>query len=60
MALPKVKKSRSRTRHRRSHAMKFKNPAITVCSHCGQPKRPHAVCSHCGYYNDRQVLTIEE
>jgi large subunit ribosomal protein L32 len=49
MAVPKRKVSRTRRDKRRTH-WKAKNPAISVCPNCLQPKLPHRVCKHCGYY----------
>ncbi|HLQ61550.1 MAG TPA: 50S ribosomal protein L32 [Candidatus Acidoferrales bacterium] len=55
MALPKVKLSKARKGRRRSHlALRVVN--LQPCSHCKQPKRPHAVCPNCGYYNGREVV----
>ncbi len=60
MAVPKVRKSRSRTRNRRSVYLRYNIPAISICDHCGQPKTPHAVCPHCGYYKGKQIINVEE
>ena len=55
MAVPKKRKSHSRTRTQRSH------DALTVkywvnCPQCRDPMRLHRVCAACGYYRSRQVL----
>ena len=56
MAVPKRKKSRSNTRHRKAQWMKTAAPAIGKCNQCGQPRRPHTVCPTCGTYRGRQVV----
>jgi large subunit ribosomal protein L32 len=56
MAVPKRKKSRSRTRHRKAQWMKTSPPAITTCPQCKTDVRPHTACSTCGTYRGRQVL----
>ena len=53
MAVPKRKKSRSRTRSRRSQ-WKATTPAYAECPRCHQAKLPHRVCANCGYYAGRQ------
>ena len=55
MGVPKKKRSKSRIGMRQAH-MALKAPAVAKCSHCGQPRRPHAVCPYCGYYRGRQVV----
>ncbi|HEV7934839.1 MAG TPA: 50S ribosomal protein L32 [Actinomadura sp.] len=56
MAVPKRKKSRSRTRHRRSQ-WKTAAPTLVECPQCHDPKLPHIACSACGTYDRRQVIT---
>ncbi|MEL6177370.1 MAG: 50S ribosomal protein L32 [Myxococcota bacterium] len=56
MAVPKRRKSKSRSRHRRSQHDKMTAPTLTFCSDCGEPKLPHRVCLSCGKYNGRQFL----
>lgn len=56
MAVPKRKKSRSRTRHRKAQWMKTTAPTITRCTQCHSPVRPHTACAVCGTYRGRQVL----
>ena len=55
MAVPKRKKSRSNTRHRRSQ---WKTTAATLveCPQCHDMKLPHVACSTCGTYDRRQVI----
>ena len=59
MAVPKKRKSHSRTRTRRSHnALKAKG--WITCPQCREPMAPHQVCRSCGYYRSRQVVAVEE
>ncbi len=60
MAVPKRKKSRSRTRHRKSQWMRTPLPPRANCSRCQSPTRPHAVCAVCGYYAGREVVAVED
>ncbi len=55
MPLPKKKASKQRRRKRKTH-YKAEAPSLTKCSHCHQPKPPHAVCPNCGYYAGREVV----
>lgn len=55
MAVPKQKKSRSRTRSRRAQ-WKAQPPALVSCPRCRETKLPHIACPACGTYNQRQVL----
>lgn len=58
MAVPKKRKSKSRTRMRRAQHDKVKPTTLTWCDNCGEPKQPHRVCGGCGYYRGRQVLPV--
>ena len=60
MAVPKQKRSRSRTHHKRVKIYRPIKVAVSVCPNCGEPKEPHRVCLHCGYYGGKQVLEIGE
>jgi len=55
VAVPKRKKSRSNTRHRRSQ-WKATAPNLVPCPTCREPKIQHRACEHCGTYNRRQVI----
>jgi large subunit ribosomal protein L32 len=55
VAVPKRKKSRSNTRHRRSQ-WKATAPNLVACPTCREPKVPHLACESCGTYNRRQVI----
>lgn len=56
MAVPKRKKSRSMTRHRKAQWFKTAPPTITKCPQCGADTRPHTACATCGTYRGRQVM----
>ncbi len=60
MAVPKRKKSRARTRHRRSNWLRIPKPTYATCKRCKSPIRPHTVCGVCGQYGGRQAVEIEE
>lgn len=60
MAVPKRKKSRSRTRHRRSNWLRTEKPTYATCKRCKSPIRPHTVCGVCGHYAGRQAIEVEE
>ncbi|MCL2629376.1 MAG: 50S ribosomal protein L32 [Alphaproteobacteria bacterium] len=55
MAVPKKKKSKSRSAMHKSHNALKANPAAT-CGKCGEKKRPHHVCGACGAYGEKAVL----
>ncbi|MBN1522003.1 MAG: 50S ribosomal protein L32 [Candidatus Aureabacteria bacterium] len=57
MAVPKRRTSKSRRDMRRSHH-KAKLQSLSLCSHCGQPKKPHYICPSCGYYNGKEIVTV--
>ncbi|MDP6418308.1 MAG: 50S ribosomal protein L32 [Candidatus Krumholzibacteria bacterium] len=60
MAVPKKRKSRSRSRMTRAVWMaSVRTPALVKCSHCGSMKTSHVVCPDCGWYAGRQVLKVE-
>jgi large subunit ribosomal protein L32 len=58
MAVPKRKKSRSRTASRRA-TWKVKEPSRAFCPQCHSPKLPHRACPTCGTYNGREVVETE-
>lgn len=59
MAVPKKRTSKSRRDKRRTHD-KAIMPAVSKCSHCGEPVVPHHVCDKCGYYDGKQIKQIKE
>jgi large subunit ribosomal protein L32 len=59
MAVPKRKKSRSRTRHRRARWLAAPAPTIAKCPRCTSPIQPHTVCGVCGHYRGRRVLDVD-
>lgn len=58
MAVPKRKKSKSKTASRKAQNMKKPTAHASSCAQCSAPKQPHHACPSCGYYNGRQVLTV--
>lgn len=58
MAVPKKRKSKSRTRSRRSQHDKTTAPNLSYCPACDEPKLPHRICLSCGQYNGRQLLEV--
>lgn len=59
MAVPKKRKSHSRTRTQRAHDALTPSHWIG-CPQCRAAMAPHRVCGGCGYYRGRQVLAKEE
>lgn len=59
MAVPKRRTSKQRKRKRRTHYQSDAT-AIQECPRCGDARRPHRVCPSCGYYDDREVVAVEE
>ncbi len=57
MAVPAKKTSKSKRNKRRAHD-KLKEPGLSVCPQCNEPKKPHYVCPKCGYYKGKEVITI--
>ncbi|PIR24799.1 MAG: 50S ribosomal protein L32 [Deltaproteobacteria bacterium CG_4_10_14_0_2_um_filter_43_8] len=58
MPVPQRRQSKSRTRMRRSHNMKYTGPALSVCDNCKRAKSSHHVCKHCGFYKGRQIIEV--
>ena len=59
MAVPKQRKGRAATHHRRSANDVIAAPSRSVCPQCGEVKLPHRVCGNCGFYKDREVVDAE-
>ncbi|HVO84669.1 MAG TPA: 50S ribosomal protein L32 [Syntrophobacteria bacterium] len=59
MALPKKRHSRSRRDKRRTHD-RLKDPALSLCSQCNEPKLPHHACPSCGTYKGREIIKSKE
>ena len=59
MAVPKRKTSKTRRDKRRTHDA-LTPPAVSTCSKCGEPSRPHHVCDNCGTYAGRQIKATAE
>ena len=60
MAVPKKRKSKSKTRSRRKANSKLEAPNYQRCPECFAPKRPHRVCLDCGFYKDEQIIEVWE
>jgi large subunit ribosomal protein L32 len=58
MAVPKRKKGRIKTNHRRAN---WKDSAENTqeCPQCREAKLPHRVCGFCGYYKGKEVVETE-
>ncbi len=56
MAVPKKKKSKSKTRSRRASSWPLAAPAAGTCDNCGEVKRPHKVCANCGTYRGKAAV----
>jgi large subunit ribosomal protein L32 len=59
MAVPKRRKSKSKTRKGRSHQA-MTAPPVVSCPHCESACLPHRVCPNCGKYAGRQVVALPE
>ncbi len=55
MAVPKRRKSKSKSRMRRSHDA-IGVPSLRPCSKCGSYTVPHRVCPECGFYKGELVV----
>ena len=60
MAVPKQKKSRSKTRIRRACHDKVSPAKLIVYPNCGELTKPHHVCPNCGHYKDREIISQGE
>lgn len=60
MAVPKYKKSKSKTRMRVAQWKGVEEPTLSLCDNCGEKKIPHRVCMECGYYRGEQILNVAE
>ena len=58
MAVPKKRKSHSRTRMQRSHDGLRPKRWVT-CPQCQEPMTLHRVCDSCGFYRSREVISVE-
>ncbi len=55
MAVPKRRKSKSKSRMRRSHHA-IGVPNLRPCPKCRTYVLPHRVCTECGYYKGKLVV----
>lgn len=60
MAVPKRKKSKSKTASRKSQNMKRSIARAGIDAESGAPSLPHRVCPLTGKYRGRQVLTVSD
>ena len=58
MAVPKKKRSLSKSRIKRAH-WKLEVPTLRACSNCGFLSAPHRACPSCGFYKGKQVMQIK-
>lgn len=58
MAVPKKRRSKSKSRTRRAH-WKVDVPNLRACPSCGFLTHPHRACTECGQYKGRQVIKIK-
>lgn len=58
MAVPKRRKSQSRTRIRRSQQGRLTRASSIDCPNCGEKTLPHRVCDSCGFYKGREVIEV--
>ncbi|MDD4357893.1 MAG: 50S ribosomal protein L32 [Smithellaceae bacterium] len=59
MPNPVKRHSKTRRNKRRSHDF-LKQPALSVCPQCNEPKMPHRVCPNCGTYKGKEVIPAEK
>lgn len=59
MAVPKKKKSKSKTRMRRASNWRLGRPSRSTCPRCGAAKIPHTVCGTCGWYKNRVAVSVD-
>ena len=55
MAVPKRKKSKSKTRIRRQ-TKNISVPNLVQCPECKGYTPPHKVCLHCGFYKGKLIV----
>lgn len=62
MAVPKKRKSKSKTHSRKSHNMRLTVPGFQACPNpnCGAMRKSHRACAACGTYKTEQVLEVVE
>jgi large subunit ribosomal protein L32 len=60
MAVPKRKKSKSKSASRKAQNMKRSIARAGLDSESGAPSLPHRVCPATGKYKGRQVITVSD
>ena len=58
MGLPSKRRTKTSKRDRASH-FALKPSALSKCTKCGKPVRPHVACAFCGTYKGRQAIKIK-
>jgi large subunit ribosomal protein L32 len=58
-AVPKNKRSKSK-RDMRRNSFRLKALNIIECPRCHAKKIAHRVCQSCGYYNNTEIIQMEE
>ena len=59
MAVPKRKTSKAKRDSRRTHD-KLKLVNVVECPRCHSKKVSHRVCPNCGYYDNKEIIVLEE
>ncbi len=59
MAVPKKRKSHSRSRMHKAH-LALTPKRWVKCAQCGETKSLHIVCPSCGYYRSKSVIPEEQ
>ena len=59
MAVPKKRRTHSRTRTNHAYNFKAESKGVGVCKNCGAALLPHVVCPVCGFYKGRKIMTTK-
>lgn len=59
MAVPKNKRSKS-NRNTKRNSFKLNVLSIVECPRCRAKKVAHRVCKECGYYDNKEIIKIEQ
>ena len=57
--VPFRRTSKTKKRMRRTH-LKKEVGAISTCPKCGASIRPHRACMKCGFYENEEVIKVNE
>jgi large subunit ribosomal protein L32 len=58
VAVPKRRRTSSRSKMRRAQHDKVEAPNLIPCPNCSAPIVSHRVCATCGHYKGRQVVKV--